>query len=720
MTRANRIVWTFCFVLVVAALTPKCLLAQSVQHPSATTGPNNFWNSTRAIVEQRQKSNQPIIQPKSKDLKLDQVCRAAHDEMQRRGIDLRTKPHPNAATIHQFNFSDEAPNSMAQASFAQQSVADIQLAGPAEQPDVTTAGSFEHTEVEQYAIDQLHANCFDRNEFPSAVSCQRCHPGHYEEWSVSSHAYAQLSPVFNAMSAKLNVLTNGTLGDFCIRCHTPVGMARNEPIVMSNVDRYPAAREGVTCVVCHRINQNWGKVSGRQALVGGGLDKPVYGPLGNNMLQHVLSNPDEYGVLSPGKTAGVKSRDIHRESVPFFALTTPATCGSCHDVFGPDGFRLEDAFSEFKRSPAAKTKQQNCQDCHMGVTPGVASGYACEPAAKVGNAYTSPRKRTNHMIVGPDYSIVHPGIFPHNPKAVKEENAVEDELQQGLATMRQWLEFDYRSGWGTLPFESSVDPNFPFPKSWAEQSKRLRARDILDSQFRLLNKASIARHQLLSVGYRLGNVLFEGEDRRGLHFKIKVSNGTDGHSVPTGFDAERLVFLRTTVSDRNGKLVFVSGDLDPNGDVRDAHSFYVRTGKLPLDRQLFSLQSRFLTRNVRGGEREQILNVPYSLDPLPYMRPATRPFTVQGRPLSARKHKQNIEIGGHRWADYTIKRSQLTGAGPYTVNVQLVAAMVPVNLVHEISSAGFDYGMSAREVADAIVAGHVIVHTRNAVLRVDE
>ena len=54
------------------------------------------------------------------------------------------------------------------------------------------------------------------------------------------------------------------------------------------------------------------------------------------------------------------------------------------------------------------------------------------------------------------------------------------------------------------------------------------------------------------------------------------------------------------------------------------------------------------------------------------------------------------------------------------VNVQLVAAMVPINLIEKISSVGFDYGMSARQIADAIVEGHVIVHSRNAVLPVDD
>ena len=197
-----------------------------------------------------------------------------------------------------------------------------------------------------------------------------------------------------------------------------------------------------------------------------------------------------------------------------------------------------------------------------------------------------------------------------------------------------------------------------------------------------------------------------------------MSNGTDGHGVPTGFDAERLVFLRTTVTDADGEVVFVSGDLDPNGDVRDSHSLYVHNGELPLDKQLFSLQSRFITRMVRGGEREQVLAVNYSPDPLPFLRPSTSSTILTGRPLGARKHKQNIEPLGKRWARYRVPASALSGDGAYEIRVELIAGMVPVNLIDAIKGVGFDYGMSAREVAERVVDGHQVLWTREAVAQV--
>ena len=106
----------------------------------------------------------------------------------------------------------------------------------------------------------------------------------------------------------------------------------------------------------------------------------------------------------------------------------------------------------------------------MGSTPGVAEGYATGPAATVGDVPTTAKKRTNHMFVGPDYPVVHPGIFPHNPDAKE------------LATLEEWTQFDHEAGWGTPDFESAKPDAQDFPDVWGDVRKRLRARKILDSQ----------------------------------------------------------------------------------------------------------------------------------------------------------------------------------------------------------------------------------------------
>jgi hypothetical protein len=578
------------------------------------------------------------------------------------------------------------------------SLLDESKKAPVQAPPTTARPAEAQAEGSEAA--KAHLALFAESRYPSASTCKTCHPRHFEEWSVSQHAYAQLSPVFMSMQNAINAGTSSTNGDFCVRCHTQVGMNIGESPFMSNLDRHPTSREGITCVICHRLPKEYGKVSGRVGLKEGDLLEPVYGPTGNAELKRVLDNRDQYRVVTEKDSSG---RKIHTDVTHFPFIETPGFCGTCHDVNLFNGFRLEEAFSDFKRSPAA-ARGTTCQDCHMGKIAGKVSGFDYGPAAEVGGVATKPRKLTNHFFAGPDYSVVHPGIFPHNDEAAR------------MATLREWLQFDYKAGWGTDKFEEQVARDFKFPPRWRSVDDRYDARKIIDYQLKRLEYARTQRLTVLRNGYGLGDieVLRAGAD--GLAFRIAVKNLMDGHSVPTGFDAERLVWLEVVVTDAAGQAVYKSGDLDPNGDVRDLHSTYVTNGDVPLDRDLFLLQSKFITLNLRGGEREQVLTVNYSVDPLPFIRPSTTSTILTGQPTGARKHRFVLPPLSQRVASYAVPASSLTGKPPYRVTARLKSAMVPVNLVHEIQFVGFDYGMSPREVADAVVAGHVVLLERTATL----
>lgn len=549
-----------------------------------------------------------------------------------------------------------------------------------------------------------HEALFAENRYPSAALCGTCHPKHYKEWSVSSHAYSQLSPVYMSLNSEINELTSGTNGDFCLRCHSPIGANLGESPFISNLKRHPTSREGVTCVACHRINKNYNKRSGRLALVEGGLLEPIYGPKGNKELKRVLDNTDKYRVVTED---GKPGRKIHNEVKKFASISDPVFCGTCHDVTLLNGFRLEEAFSEYRLSPAAK-KGVTCQDCHMGKTEGVASGYHEGPAAIVGETPTKKRKITSHFFAGPDYSIVHPGIFPHNSRA------------QEMATMEEWLRFDHEAGWGADEFEDNVAEDAKFPLRWESVDDRYDAREILNHQFKLLDWARERRLEVLRNGYLLDEVVVQQSDADGVRFKVKVKNLTDGHNVPTGFTGERLVWMHVEVTDPSGKTVFKSGDLDPNQDVRDHESAYVRSGDVPLDDQLFDLRSRFVVQNIRGTVRERIIPIPYPVITIPFVRPSIQSLIFSGEPATERVHRKSIEPLGSRWAKYKIKGKNLTGKGAYKAVIELKAAMVPANLVGAIQGRGFDYGMSAREVVDGVVAGHEVLYKKEIILEVTE
>ena len=547
-----------------------------------------------------------------------------------------------------------------------------------------------------------HAALFAESRYPSATTCGTCHPRHFEEWAVSQHSYAQLSPAYMALQNFINLNVNGTNGDFCIRCHNQVGMNMEERVQISNLERHPTSREGITCIVCHRVANIYNKASGRVALVEGDLLQPVYGPAGDAELKRVLDNRDKYRVVTKADEPG---RKIHKEAIEFKEISTSTFCGTCHDVTLLNGFRLEEAFSEYRASPAA-ADGVSCQDCHMGKIQGKVSGYHEGPAAVVGGVPTVSRKLTNHIMAGPDYSLVHPGIFPHNAEA------------QQLATLPEWLTFNVAAGWGTDKFEDNIPSGMAFPKAWASVDARYDAREIIDYQLKRLAYVRTLRLEVLRNGYFLSDLKTTKADRNGINIQAKVSNITTGHNTPTGFTGERLVWVRITVTDADGKVVFQSGDTDANGDVRDNESAFVHAGELPLDEQLFNLQSRFLVQSVRGGERERTVTIPYSTTSLPFLRPTRLSLVLTGESTVERNHRKGIEPLGHRIAKYEIDGDMLTGKGPYQAKVELLAQMFPINLISTIQVVGFDYGISPRAAANAVVAGREVLYEENLTINV--
>lgn len=535
--------------------------------------------------------------------------------------------------------------------------------------------------------DQDHQALFDNSQFPSAQECATCHLQIYREWSVSRHAFAQISPTFLAYQATLVKLSQGTLGDFCERCHTQTGMFSGEPILTSNANRSKVSLEGITCVVCHRIPKAYGKITGRFPLEPGDITHPVYGPRTGDELNRVLKS---YGD-NPPKT--------HRRAQLLDQVKQPGFCGRCHDVRLVNGIRFEDLFSEYKQTPAAR-RGTTCQGCHMGPNPGVDSEYPLAPAAIVRGKPTRPARRTNHMFPGPDSSVVHPGIFPINPEA------------QEFAKPEEWLSFDVDAGWGTDEFEKNVSKEARFPGIWSDREERKAAREIIDQQLELLAENRSLATTLMRNGYGLGEIRIH-EQCKGLDFEIEVKNLTDGHSVPSGLIAERNVFLQVTVIDADGKILFGSGDLDPNGDVRDTHSLYVHEGLMPRDNQLFNLRSPILVRTSFGGEREQVLPANYSFDPLIFMRPSDTPSLLLGGIRDLRLQKKSIEALGKRWARYTIDPDALSGRKPYRLNVKLIAGQLPPHLIQAISDVGFEYGLSARDIGDKLVDLYRVLWEKN-------
>src|SRR5262249_37862499 len=96
-------------------------------------------------------------------------------------------------------------------------------------------------------------------------ACGECHPRHVDEWKSSSHAYAMHDPVFTAMVAIGQKETQGELGDFCVKCHSPYGFRSGETNVGRDGDSgvyvqpteglSRSSMDGVSCLVCHSVTK---------------------------------------------------------------------------------------------------------------------------------------------------------------------------------------------------------------------------------------------------------------------------------------------------------------------------------------------------------------------------------------------------------------------------------------------------------------------------------
>ncbi len=523
-----------------------------------------------------------------------------------------------------------------------------------------------------FAADEIkaeadpHANIYKESDFPSATECAGCHKKIYNEWSSSSHAYASISPMFHKFEQKINDLAP-TIDNFCVRCHMSVGTTLGEERHLPLWERSQVSREGVTCVTCHRIDEQFGKANGERGIVAGDIYQPVYGPFGGDGVMKAIENKDELKIAVSPKGRGKK---IHLGAIKFEQLSESEFCVSCHQVAINLGIKLEVVWEQYRASPAFK-EGITCQDCHMGKIPGVNSGYDIGPAAEVnGKTINDERKHSNHAFYGPGYSVAHPGLFPHNPEA--EEWTVEE-----------WLQYDYRAGWGSEDFEDEFEENggIEFPEAWEERDDRETAFEVVTENIEKTQEKMELRKEVMENGSRLDGPFFDGTPKAGkyLNFSYKVTNTNSGHNLPSGsLGAQPEIWLNVALTNPEGVTVWESGYVDSYGDMADMHSLDVSSGKIKADEQLFNLQTKLLTTNVKGTDREMYLPVNFDVDQLPFLRPAQQPVSVMNHPPFVRMEGRSIPPLGSRNAKYKVPAELIKSSGQYKLSVRLRSRAEPI------------------------------------------
>lgn len=550
------------------------------------------------------------------------------------------------------------------------------LASPtASAADPVSAPASANTQLAAVGGDDPHYDLFSAESYPSASQCAVCHKQIYSEWASSNHAYAAISPMFHKFEQRINELASGTVGHFCVRCHVQVGTQMGETREMPLWERARVSREGVTCITCHRVAGEFGRVNGERVINPGNIHEPVLGMAENSALPNVLADKNYWKVATGPEDRGAK---IHAGVIKFEQINQSQFCVSCHQVAVNPGIKLEVVWEQYRDSPAHK-HGITCQDCHMGQVPGRPDGYAMAPAAVVNGKPTPERRHYNHAFYGPGYPVAHPGIFPHNPDAEQ-------------WTMEEWLQFDYRAGWGVPEWEDKVeagDIEVDFPAPWSDRFTRQDARDIVNANLERLEEKRDLRRQVMENSIRIDGPFFDDAPEVGSSFRFsyKVTNTDEGHNLPSGsLGAQPELWLNVALVDPDGKTVWESGYVDSHGDMADLHSLDVASGAIEHDDQLFNLQTKFLTTGVKGTDREMYLPVNLDIDQLPHIRPAAVPTTVLNHPPFIRMEGRSLPPLSSRTAKYKVPADRMTKPGTYKLAVRMRSRAEPIYFMKFVRS----------------------------------
>jgi hypothetical protein len=140
---------------------------------------------------------------------------------------------------------------------------------------------------------------------------------------------------------------------------------------------------------------------------------------------------------------------------------------------------------------------------------------------------------------------------------------------------------------------------------------------------------------------------------------VYVKNINNGHNLPSGSTADRQVWVHLQIKDQQGKLLFESGMLDPNGDLMDRIPGHSTT---PNGDPYLLMFSQFLF-----DENGKHVNFPWQ----------------------AKTTKDKLLAPGQTaWREYLIEKSKLVGK-TITINARLRYRTFPPFLIRKLIEGGF-------------------------------
>ena len=591
------------------------------------------------------------------------------------------------------------------------------------------------------AAKDPHAKVLSKENFPSASQCAVCHKQIYKEWASSNHAYSSISPMFHKFEQAISSLTQGTIGAFCVRCHQQVGTQRGEKRELPLWKRSRVSSEGVTCITCHRIEEAYGRVNGERSLTPGNIHSPIFGSMDDSKFADVIKKKDEYKIATSASERGVKIHAKVKRFAQISKSEFCVSCHQVAVNLGIKLEVVWEQYRDSPAAKNGTTCQ-NCHmgkvpgraDGYETAPVAVVNGKPINPGRKHSNhAFYGPGYPIAHPGVFPhnpeaerwsmqewltfdfragwgteefEESIEELSeIFETVDEAVAAlkdgDNGAHGELGKQLGELNDQLagRKEPRVKTALAAFKKAVTGKVDakkmatavgglkaalgvsFPETWEDPGDREEANEIVQENLVALEEKRDLRRQVMENGSRIDGPFFDGSPKTGssLSFSYKITNTDDGHNLPSGsLGAQPEIWLNVALIDPDGKRIWESGYVDSNGDFADVHSLDLAGGKIEYDEQLFNLQTKFLTTNVKGTDREMYLPVNFDVDQRPFLRPINVPTTVLNHPPFVRMEGRSLPPLSSRDAEYSIPAALMKKKGKYKLAVRLRSRAEPI------------------------------------------
>ncbi len=349
--------------------------------------------------------------------------------------------------------------------------------------------------------------------FVSSNRCAKCHTASHAQWQKSAHRNAFREPFYQK---NVKDLTNQRGIEFtrhCESCHNPAALFTGALTKDSKVKR-PFDEEGVSCMACHSIEK-----ATKQGIGGYVMGQPA-----------LLVKEDGTRLLNVSDQEILDDVPSHRRAIMRPLMKTQEFCASCHKSQVPQelndykfirAFAVGDeyqmsSFSKESPHPFYVRDQETCNSCHMKKEPTVKYDIAAKDGKLVAHNWAA----ANTAI---------PYFYKWNDQ---------------LDLVKKFLEND----------ALGID-------IFALRKRAAKNGDGNNDNF----------NELIAPVNHSNFTLSAGD---ALTADIVITNKNIGHSFPPELRDFYEAWIEFSVSDDNGKPLYRTGFLKPNGYLEDsAHNY---------------------------------------------------------------------------------------------------------------------------------------------------